>query len=212
MFSLALILPIVFISFVHAEVSDVPGVPDFMQGQNIEDLNANLNANKLAEEFNKAMLDFREFLQSAPVINFLVKLWDFVKPVFGFILGVEAEMNWTFLFAVLVFVALLYFSITIFINVLPFSDVTSVIMAIGIILAFSILGFTGKIAVFLAGITTNIYTILIIALVLIALIIILKLAGKQLRKQKEKLKEKMNKQKLESSAKVAEAFAKGITK
>jgi len=197
---------ILLTGLIHAE--DVPGVPDFMQDKNVEDL----NVNNLANTFNNGATNLRNLFESSPLTNVFVKVWDLVKPVFSFVLGVEAEVNWNFVFAVLLFAVLLVCLITIFTSILPFSTLISVIVSIVLCIVAGFFGIIKSISGFLAGITTNIYVLLIVVLVLITLIIILKMSEKQLRKQKEKLKEKMNKQKLESSVKVAEAFTKGITK
>ena len=193
--------------------------PELQQAQNaqqkITDFSNQDKSDYLKQEWGKILENSTTF---GPVTEFFNRISPVTNPLFKYTVGLEPSLTWLFILALALWIFLV-------ISLYRILDVTSIfsnwvryIVSFGTIIIISILGITKKVAesIINAISLASIWWVqLILATAVIAIIIMLSFLSKHLDKifkaEKRKTQEEIDREKLHTSAEIAEEFGKALS-
>ena len=216
---IALFILILFPIISALDAQSIDQSPELQQAQNAQQkLNDFSNQDKgdyLKQEWGKILENSTTF---GPVINFFDKISPVTNPLSKFLLGIEPSLTWLFTLTLVIWISLIVFTFRILDMTSIFSRWFRYILSFGLIIILSTIGLTKAIAegIINAISLLNIWWVqLIVIVLLVAGLIVSMILSKYLDKifllAKKRSQEEIDREKLHTSAEIAEEFGKALS-
>jgi len=148
-----------------------------------------------------------------PIISNYNKISPYTDPIFKYTIGMPPSLSWLFALTIVLWIAFIIYSFRLLTLAPVLSDTAQKLVAMGLILIFSVLGFIQKIAVFIIDLISKtdswkiqLFSVVAIIIALIAVSIF----SKQLQELAEGLKKEKEDTKRDIATKKIEALADAL--